>query len=56
VELLRRIMPAKSRAQIGYIMTHQKEFGGKAKVKKEWLDPTKGKKLPKRVKNGKAVK
>lgn len=42
-------MPAKSRAQIGYIMTHQKEFGGKAKIKKDWLNPIKGKKLPKKV-------
>lgn len=39
-------MPAVSRAQIGFIMSHPDKFGGKAKAKREWLDPDKGKKLP----------
>jgi hypothetical protein len=42
-------MPARSRAQIGYIMTHTKDFGGKKKALNEWVKPTKGKRLPKKV-------
>lgn len=45
--------PAKSRAQIGFIMTHTDKFGGKKNALKEWVKPTKGKKLPKRVKKDK---
>jgi hypothetical protein len=47
-------MPAKSRQQEKFIMANPGKFGGKAKAKKEWLDPVKGKKLPKKVKSGKA--
>ena len=47
-------MPAKSKAQIGFIMSNPEKFGGKDKALKEWVEPTKGKKLPKKVKNGKA--
>jgi hypothetical protein len=43
-------MPAKSRAQIGFIMTHPGKFGGKKKALDEWVKPTKGEKLPKKVK------
>jgi hypothetical protein len=46
-------MPAKSRSQVGYIMTHTKEFGGKKKALNEWVKPTAGKKLPKKVKKTK---
>ena len=31
-------------------MTHTKEFGGKKKALNEWVKPTKGKSLPKKVK------
>jgi hypothetical protein len=43
-------MPAKSRAQVGFIMEHPDKFGGKEKALKEWVKPTKGKKLPEKVK------
>ena len=43
-------MSAKSRAQIGFIMEHPEKFGGKKKALQEWVKPTKGKKLPKKVK------
>lgn len=42
-------MPAKSRAQVGFIMEHPDKFGGKKNALKEWVKPTKGKKLPKHV-------
>lgn len=43
-------MPAKSRAQVGFIMEHPDKFGGKEKALDEWVKPTKGKKLPERIK------
>lgn len=43
-------MPAKSKAQIGFIMSNPEKFGGKKKALAEWVKPTKGKKLPKKVK------
>ena len=42
-------MPAKSRAQIGFIMSNPDKFGGKKKALSEWVKPTKGKKLPNKV-------
>jgi hypothetical protein len=46
-------MPARSRSQIGFIMEHPEKFGGKKKALNEWVKPTKGKNLPKKVKSGK---
>lgn len=46
-------MPAKSRAQIGFIMSNPEKFGGKKKALKEWVKPTKGEKLPQKVKKTK---
>jgi hypothetical protein len=43
-------MPAKSKAQERFIMANPSKFGGKAKAKKEWLEPVKGKGLPNKVK------
>jgi hypothetical protein len=43
-------MPAKSKAQIGFIMSNPDKFGGKKKALNEWVKPTKGKSLPKKVK------
>jgi hypothetical protein len=43
-------MPAKSKAQIGFIMSNPDKFGGKKKSLNEWVKPTKGKSLPKKVK------
>jgi hypothetical protein len=43
-------MPAKSKAQIGFIMSNLDKFGGKKKALNEWVKPTKGKSLPKKVK------
>jgi hypothetical protein len=34
-------------------MSNVSKFGGKKKALSEWVEPTKGKKLPKRVKNDK---
>lgn len=42
-------MPAKSRAQVGFIMEHPDKFGGKENALKEWVKPTKGEKLPDKV-------
>lgn len=42
-------MPAKSTAQVGFIMEHPEKFGGKKKALKEWVEPTKGENLPKHV-------
>lgn len=42
-------MPAKSRAQIGFIMSNPGKFGGKKKALSEWVKPTKGEKLPEHV-------
>jgi hypothetical protein len=46
-------MPAKSRAQVGFIMSNPDKFGGKKKALSEWVAPSKGKNLPKKVKNAK---
>ena len=43
-------MPAVSRKQIGFIMSNPDKFGGKKKALSEWVEPTKGKKLPEKVK------
>lgn len=47
-------MPAKSRAEVGFIMEHPDKFGGKKKALEEWVKPTKGKNLPKHVPKKKA--
>lgn len=46
-------MPARSKAQIGFIMEHPEKFGGKKKALAEWVKPTKGENLPKHVKKTK---
>ena len=39
-------MPAVSKKQRAFIAANPDKFGGKAKAMKEWIVPTKGKKLP----------
>jgi hypothetical protein len=43
-------VPAVSRKQVGFIMENTDKFGGKQKALAEWVRPTKGKKLPEKVK------
>lgn len=46
-------MPAKSKAQLRFMFanadTKFKKYGGKDYIKKEWAEPVKGKKLPKKI-------
>jgi hypothetical protein len=46
-------MPAKSKAQLRFMFanadTKFKKYGGKEYIRKEWAEPVKGKKLPKKL-------